>query len=487
MFSHCILVLTFIALNKASDIELLKSIIDSVEYVKQSKEVYAAPKTSSSPFEICYGDLGCFSKNGTFKHMKWLPESPKKIGTKFALYTRINHDLPVYLNYDDEESLKTHFFKPDRPTKFICHGFTQSGQSQVFIDMKNALLEVEDVNVIIVDWNRGAALPFYLSAAVNTEVVGRQLAKLIYKLKYVRELSGENIHIIGYSLGCHLAGFTGKTLRDKMGIILERITGLDPASPLFEDADESVHLSYKDASYVDVIHTSAGDSITSGDLGITKPIGHVDFYPNGGKRQPGCDKLVCSHRRAGQLFIQSILDNCNFLAYPCEDGYKGFQDGKCFNCKNNCGRMGYYSNPSQARGSLYLVTRGFQPFCGKMVRVSVISSMHQKTTYGEVEVILGGQHNMEDVIALTKSKDHTIDSGSKLGDLISVHEAVFPLKTVKLMYKKYRGWFSDGSHTWSIDSVTLSDVNGIIFSYCSPNTTLISDETIVLQEKECKL
>lgn len=41
-----------------------------------------------------------------------------------------------------------------------------------------------------------------------------------------------------------------------------------------------------DAHFVDIIHTTAGY------LGIKDPIGHVDFYPNGGvPPQPGCGIL----------------------------------------------------------------------------------------------------------------------------------------------------------------------------------------------------
>lgn len=36
------------------------------------------------------------------------------------------------------------------------------------------------------------------------------------------------------------------------------------------------------AKFVDVIHTAAGI------IGVVNPVGHVDFYPNGGVRQPGC-------------------------------------------------------------------------------------------------------------------------------------------------------------------------------------------------------
>lgn len=63
-----------------------------------------------------------------------------------------------------------------------------------------------------------------------------------------------------------------------------RITGLDAAYPLYMDTDMSGHLAASDANFVDVIHTDGGR------LGFPIPLGHADFYPNGGRgRQPGCD------------------------------------------------------------------------------------------------------------------------------------------------------------------------------------------------------
>ena len=53
----------------------------------------------------------------------------------------------------------------------------------------------------------------------------------------------------------------------------------------------NVRLDKTDADFVDVIHSN-GDSLIIGGLGAWEPIGHVDFYPNGGKAQRGCQNLL---------------------------------------------------------------------------------------------------------------------------------------------------------------------------------------------------
>lgn len=59
--------------------------------------------------------------------------------------------------------------------------------------------------------------------------------------------------------------------------------GLDPAKPLFAFASSEYKLDSSDADFVDVIHTDVVGR------GMLASLGHVDFYPNLGTIQPGCD------------------------------------------------------------------------------------------------------------------------------------------------------------------------------------------------------
>ncbi len=62
---------------------------------------------------------------------------------------------------------------------------------------------------------------------------------------------------------------------------------MDPAGPSFEYADAQSTLSPDDALFVDVLHTNTRGS-PDRSIGIQRPVGHIDIYPNGGTFQPGC-------------------------------------------------------------------------------------------------------------------------------------------------------------------------------------------------------
>lgn len=65
-----------------------------------------------------------------------------------------------------------------------------------------------------------------------------------------------------------------------------RISGLDPAFPgYYPPILGTQHINRNDATFVDIIHTNAGTA------GSPKATGTVDFWVDGGRKQPGCGPL----------------------------------------------------------------------------------------------------------------------------------------------------------------------------------------------------
>jgi len=268
-------------------------------------------------------------------------------------------------------------FDPLKKVVIIIHGWaimnskiqdTFRSQSRDTVKMpdwvttlQQRILEADDVNAVVFDW-RGGAYHGYSQSRSNTWTAGKDLA-LFIKTLMNRGSSPSKIHLIGHSLGCHVAAIAAKTINaefadqtvpscggKKCGKI-GRISAMDPAQPMYENSPNEVHLVKEDANLLDVYHTD-GSSLTFKSAGILKPIGHLDFYPNNGTDQPHChladsnlnpaEASVCDHIAAYQYFIQSANRNSDQLAIKCSS-YGDYLNGKCARCRREgCRRVGYF-------------------------------------------------------------------------------------------------------------------------------------------------
>ncbi|KAI4589084.1 hypothetical protein MJG53_003492 [Ovis ammon polii x Ovis aries] len=314
-----------------------------------------------------------------------------------------------------------------------------------------------DSNVIVVDWLSRAQQHYPVSAGY-TKLVGQDVAKFMNWMADEFNYPLGNVHLLGYSLGAHAAGIAGSLTNKKVN----RITGLDPAGPNFEYAEAPSRLSPDDADFVDVLHTFTRGS-PGRSIGIQKPVGHVDIYPNGGTFQPGCnigealrviaerglgdvDQLVkCSHERSVHLFIDSLLNEENpSKAYRC-NSKEAFEKGLCLSCrKNRCNNMGYEINKVRAKRSskMYLKTRSQMPYKVFHYQVKIHFSGTESNTYTNqaFEISLYGTVAESENIPFTLPE---VSTNKTYSFLLYTEVDIGELLMLKLK------WISDSYFSWS--------------------------------------
>lgn len=315
------------------------------------------------------------------------------LNVRFFLSSR-NQPNRVHVYLGKQFGLEWTDFKVERRTIIIVHGFLSHSDEKWVIDMEQAFLTWGDVNVVVVDWSAGGNTWNYYKAAINTKVVGYQISRFLEHVVNATTVVSNwgPIHLVGHSLGAHICGFAAREFKKKhTDWIINRITGLDPAQPCFRNTDSSIHLDKTDAPFVDVIHTN-GKLLSHLGLGLPEPIGHVDFYPNGGKSQPGCiganeayfgflpipqisiQKAICSHGRSYIYLTESLLmtstSNCSFWSHYWDLSYRHIKQIMSEECnKDVCIEMGIKAENYAQRGTFFLVTSNSQPYCVNMSEI----------------------------------------------------------------------------------------------------------------------
>ncbi|XP_077538183.1 pancreatic lipase-related protein 2-like [Haemaphysalis longicornis] len=316
------------------------------------------------------------------------PQSPEDINATFYFFDNASSDsIEKLLNASRNDSIPEMTWTlqnwnltamngtldTSKPLAVVTHGLTGNKRTPWMEPLVRAILQNLNVTVLVVDWENGAK-GTWSDAAVNTPMVGVLISKFLQKVINGTNCTIQpgNVTLVGFSMGGQVMGFVGRHFNKTTGTPIGRIAGLDPAGYLF--ANQSYCLSKDDAVYVDVIHTHGG-SLANFKIGLYGPVGDVDFYPNGGRTQPGCpdtpslldfmNTLSCSHFRAPQLFIESLnTTNCSFVSYGCPS-WESYKDKSCFEnySISNTGKMGYYSYEATGRGKQYLYTNDKPPYC----------------------------------------------------------------------------------------------------------------------------
>lgn len=240
--------------------------------------------------------------------------------------------------------------------RISLHELTGNQSNEMNQLVTKTKLNAKDSNVIVVDYSSLVDFDHYVDAGVITPTVADAVSDLIALLKSNFNLDLKQLHLVGYSLGGQIAGLTGQLISKKFQQKIQYITALDPIGLIFTpDMDADKRLSADDAEYVEVVHTNTGGR------GFSDVCGDVDYYPNGGDKQPGCDSEddECSHRRAYELIpdmwkpepgYELILTKCASL--------EEMDDGSCRWLNKKMGDLHNLPSP----GIYYLQTNAKRPF-----------------------------------------------------------------------------------------------------------------------------
>lgn len=267
----------------------------------------------------------------------------------FTLYTNEDRVTGQVIRWNDPAWTESSGFNANLPTRLTIHGWNGGPTSRVNTAVREALFEQARYNVIEVDWSAGAGTVNYISARNRVGPAGVHVADFLRHAS----LDVRTVTVIGHSLGAHVAGFIGKNMESDLGAIV----ALDAAFPLFSINSPDARLNVDDALYVQSIHTNAGN------LGFDEPIGHGNFYPNGGRSQPGCGIDIsgnCAHGRAHEFFAESINTPVGFWSRRCAS-YAEIVSGSC-NRSGDDALMGGEPLNIKAIGVFHLTTNNGSPF-----------------------------------------------------------------------------------------------------------------------------
>ena len=164
-----------------------------------------------------------------------------------VLGTRFPHVLSSKMMAEDFKRL--HLLRKFRII-FLVHGFLDDHHNPWMCEMKDALLNVDDQVVVMVNWKGQLDVGWwqYSKAAASTQTIGTWLGEHVKAMK--SEQPGVSVWGIGHGLGAHLLGKAGR-----VSGMFDRISGLDPAGPSWEEFNQEKRLQRTDANMVDVIHT----------------------------------------------------------------------------------------------------------------------------------------------------------------------------------------------------------------------------------------
>lgn len=133
---------------------------------------------------------------------------------------------PELIDTTRDNSLYNTQFNRQYPTKIVIHGFGGGRNLAPSTDMRDAYFSIGNYNIIIVDYGTLVREPCLKQMEWAPRFCAKCVAQLInYLSRHQRGLKADYLHLIGYSVGAHIAGLVANYLSPAKDGHLGRITG----------------------------------------------------------------------------------------------------------------------------------------------------------------------------------------------------------------------------------------------------------------------
>ncbi|XP_026469647.1 inactive pancreatic lipase-related protein 1-like [Ctenocephalides felis] len=207
--------------------------------------------------------------------------------------------------------------------RIVIHGFEQQYEDILPL-IDEYIHAMPKYTIIGLKWTK--FIKDYHLTFTSLKTIGLKVEHIISRLETAFKTSAEYFHFLGFGLGAHILGHAGRRhYPAKFGVIV----GLDPTASGFDEdlkGDRAMMLGADCAIVVRIIHTNAAQ------FGVRRPMGHMDFYINGGFLQPGCpDSTIhqCSHLRVMDYIKELIKKKNCYDAYHCASIYDLYYNHEC--------------------------------------------------------------------------------------------------------------------------------------------------------------
>ncbi|KAL4710340.1 hypothetical protein ACJJTC_011156 [Scirpophaga incertulas] len=218
-----------------------------------------------------------------------------------------------------------------KTVQVLISGYLDSTSSILVRSMATQYLN-EGSNLLLVEIFPVLVRAYPLAARL-TKPFGMVVGEFIASLTEFG-LTADRLQLMGASLGAHISHYAAVRFYELTGTKPARLTGLDPAGPCFRHLPEETRINANGARKVDIVHTNIDG------FGIADPVGHVDFYLNGGEYQQSIKQGVvfpclelCSHIRSALYLMYSYINPDKFIGIKC-DSVRQARTGNCYESAN---------------------------------------------------------------------------------------------------------------------------------------------------------